>query len=289
MSYRAEVDKYLARMGQLGPLDRGGQCTLIKGESRLELSVGEGDGALLTIRCPVLRLPRENVLPLFRRLLALNLETTGAAAFALDESTNYVYLILQRPAEGLDFGEFRAAIESVADTAERQRATLAADFGASLVPSVRRTSTLQNYLSAVNLVPRSAWRRRWPTVVAGVAAFGAAAGCSLWAHATQPTAIWIFIAVWSGWTALALTLSVPNEPFPVKRTALFVLWAVTGIGLVLLLQWLIGRAWLAILLAALGGLLLPPVFAALAWPELSAEDAKARGQWAGGRATSWPE
>lgn len=269
MSYRAEVDKHLARLGHLGPLDAEGRCTLLKGESRLELSVSEGEDGRLTIRCPVLRLPRENVLPLFRRLLTLNLEATSGAAFALDEESNSIYLVLQRPAEGLGFAEFRAAIEGVADTAERYRAALAADFGAPLVSSARRASTLQNYLSAVNPLPRAARHHRWPVIVAALVAFAAALAGTAWAYATQPTAIWIFIGIWSGWTALAYTLTIPNDPHPVKWTALFVLWALTGIGLVLLLEWLIGWTWLAILVATIAGLFVPPVIAAFVWPDLS--------------------
>jgi len=114
-------------------------------------------GDLLTVAAPVIKLPTVNLLPLYRRLLLLNGEMTGDAAFCLNDYEDAVELRIKRPLRDLDFHEFAHAVESVAETSDRYSDVLAEEFGAQIeaVPAV--SGTLTNYADASN--PAAAAKR----------------------------------------------------------------------------------------------------------------------------------
>lgn len=60
--------------------------------------------------CP---LPRENLLPFFRQLLVWNNFQTDVAHFAISDKQNAVFMVMRRPVSGLDYSEFRHAVEKI--------------------------------------------------------------------------------------------------------------------------------------------------------------------------------
>jgi len=59
------------------------------------------------------KIPKENLVAFFRQLLAWNYMATDVAHYALDESQDTIFLVLRRPFEGLDYSEFKYALEKI--------------------------------------------------------------------------------------------------------------------------------------------------------------------------------
>ena len=79
-------------------------------------------------------LPRANIAPLYRRLLALNL-VMGGPYFGLVEQTNVISLQITRNVEGLDFVEFKWMLDQWAGIYWRYVPTLIQEFQLPLQPS----------------------------------------------------------------------------------------------------------------------------------------------------------
>lgn len=60
--------------------------------------------------CP---LPKENLLPFYRQLLVWNNFQTDVAHFAISDQQNAVFMVMRRPVSGLDYSEFRHAVEKI--------------------------------------------------------------------------------------------------------------------------------------------------------------------------------
>lgn len=59
------------------------------------------------------KLPKENLVAFFRQLLVWNNLATDVAHYSLNEKLNTVFLVLRRPFEGLDYSEFKNALEKI--------------------------------------------------------------------------------------------------------------------------------------------------------------------------------
>jgi hypothetical protein len=68
---------------------------------------------LIYYETPLRKLPTNNLLPFYQRLLELNNGETIFSYFALNERTNEVVLQLMRPATGIDFEEFNSNINVI--------------------------------------------------------------------------------------------------------------------------------------------------------------------------------
>jgi hypothetical protein len=89
----------------------------IAGSAAIRIDHDAAAGSL-TIRSSLLPLPEDASarLALFERLLQLNFQQTGEARFAIADAE--VIVTFTRPTLGLDYHEFRQAVEQVARTAD---------------------------------------------------------------------------------------------------------------------------------------------------------------------------
>jgi len=86
------------------------------------------DGLVLVVRLALMRVPEGDPEPLFRRLLALNHELKGRAAFSVPGDGN-VYLTSGRPIEDLDPGEIIDLLLWTSEQADHFDDVLLEEFG----------------------------------------------------------------------------------------------------------------------------------------------------------------
>ena len=86
------------------------------------------DGLVLVVRLALMRVPKGDPEPLFRRLLALNHELKGRAAFSVPGDGN-VYLTSGRPIEDLDPGEIIDLLLWTSEQADHFDDMLLTEFG----------------------------------------------------------------------------------------------------------------------------------------------------------------
>jgi hypothetical protein len=105
-----------------------------RGSARIEVYVSEQDGVgYIQVLAPLLHLPINGLLPLYRRLLELNLQLTNAA---LGVYLDVVYVFNERPLQGLDGDEANQIINLVAAYADDLDDKLIAEFGGRLYAKV---------------------------------------------------------------------------------------------------------------------------------------------------------
>ena len=122
----AGVDVTAARMAT----ETGFGWTFVRGSATIELYVSEQDGTgYLQVLSPILHLPSNGLLPLYRRLLEMNLQLTNAAIGVHEDK---VYLFSERPLEGLDGAEANTIINLVSGYADELDDKLIAEFGGRL-------------------------------------------------------------------------------------------------------------------------------------------------------------
>lgn len=91
----------------------------------LILGVVEG-GMTLEVRSLIAKIPHDNVLPFYRRLLEINSEELTLAALGI--SGQYVTLSADRPTTDLDAGEITDMISRVVSYVERYAGDLRSEF-----------------------------------------------------------------------------------------------------------------------------------------------------------------
>jgi hypothetical protein len=120
-SAKDKIDGFLKNMGftaALAPTSMGG-ATLwqVPGgvtHNAIPMAVAlEGQTGTLFVQVAFGFVPKANVAPLFRRLLALNL-TLIEGAFCLNEVTNALVVQVSRRAEHLEFADFKAILDGLA-------------------------------------------------------------------------------------------------------------------------------------------------------------------------------
>lgn len=100
----------------------------------IEIFVSQQDGVgYLQVLAPMMHLPSNALLPLFRRLLEMNLQLTNAA---LGVYLDVVYVFSERPLEGLDGSEADTIINIVANYADDLDDKLVGEFGGRLYAKV---------------------------------------------------------------------------------------------------------------------------------------------------------
>jgi len=80
----------------------------------------------LQILSPIFHIPTQGLLPLYRRLLEMNLQLTNAA---FGVYLDIVYVFYERPIEGLDAPEMNSIITLVSQYADEWDDKLVAEFG----------------------------------------------------------------------------------------------------------------------------------------------------------------
>lgn len=124
------VDLTKARM----PTDNGFGWSFQRGSAFIEVFVSQNNGiGYFQVLSPIMHLPINGLLPLYRRLLELNLQLTNAA---FGVYLDVVYVFSERPLDGLDANETNAIINMVAAYADDLDDKLVAEFGGRLYAKV---------------------------------------------------------------------------------------------------------------------------------------------------------
>lgn len=101
-----------------------------RGSAIIEIYVSEQDDrGYLQVLAPIVHLPPQNLLPLYRRLLELNLQLTNAS---LGVYYDTVYVFNERSLQGLDHNETNEIITLVAGYADDLDNKLVEEFGGRL-------------------------------------------------------------------------------------------------------------------------------------------------------------
>ncbi len=119
------VDAAAARMD----VDSGYGWHFLRGSALIEVYVRPEERGYLQVLAPIMHLPPNNLLPLYRRLLELNLELTNAA---LGIHEDVVYLYHERLLDGLDASEADVIIRRLARVADELDDELVEEFGGRL-------------------------------------------------------------------------------------------------------------------------------------------------------------
>jgi hypothetical protein len=133
MSDRARIEELLARFAAergvtLEPLDAQGGTAVARGSATVRIHVLEEHGVLLLL-APIMKVPEGNNEAFFRRLLELSFLATSDAAFAIDRSSDTVYLRSLRALEGLDYEELEDLVHTIASVADEWDDKLRAEYG----------------------------------------------------------------------------------------------------------------------------------------------------------------
>lgn len=284
-----KLNKFLKKMYNTG-LDKNYKVMLKQGNTPVAVvAVPKKD--LLLVSSPVINLPEQNLLPLFRKLLTLNLTDTQDAAFAINESIGTIDLQIKRPLVNLDYEELQRAINTVATVSGRYINILAKDFDTKgVVMYSPKAGTWGRYLNAMNPFTLSKPRRdnrqgvhklRTAFSLLGLAS---AIGAGIFAYTrTSSWALGIFVFLWTQFIVARAIPDLLTDPNKIKRLIFFTLHPAVGVALLLGTYKLWEIWWLAALIGYLGGLFLGRFIAAIILPRITLEetrdDEKRRSVW----------
>lgn len=115
-------------------IEHGYGWTFRRGSANIEIYISEQeDRGYMQVIAPILHLPETGLLPLYRRLLELNLQLTNAS---LGIFYDVIYVFNERPLEGLDASEANNIITLVAGYADELDNQLVNEFGGRLYSQV---------------------------------------------------------------------------------------------------------------------------------------------------------
>jgi hypothetical protein len=133
--YAGTVEQLLANLG-IDPVQarmntqEGYGWSFRRGSAVIEVYITQNAGVgYLQVLAPIIHLPTQGLLPLYRRMLELNLQLTNAA---FGVYLDVVYVFSERPLEGMDSVEANSVISLVAQYADELDDKLVAEFGGRL-------------------------------------------------------------------------------------------------------------------------------------------------------------
>lgn len=273
-----KLNKFLTKMYKIG-LDENYRAMLKSGNAPVAVvAVPKKD--LLLVSSPVIDLPEENLLPLFRKLLTLNLTETQDAAFAINEVAGTIDLQIKRPLEHLDYSELQRAVNTVALVADKYNDMLAKDFDSKVVLlHSAKAGNWNRYLSAMNpftsLMPRVDKKARFKilratfSIISIVTAI--AAGIFTYTQ-TQEWALGIFVFLWTQFIVARAIPDLITDPEKIKRFIFFALHPAVGAGILLGSYELWEIWWLSALLGYVGGIFFGRIIAAIILPQITLEE-----------------
>ena len=110
--------------------DEGFGWSFKRGSALIEIYIAEQEGReYLQLLSPIIHLPPAGLLPLYRRLLELNLSLTNAS---LGVYLDVVYVFSERPLAGLDSKEADFIIKQISEYADLMDNQLINEFGGRL-------------------------------------------------------------------------------------------------------------------------------------------------------------
>ena len=116
------VDPVAARM----KVQAGYGWNFQRGSALIEVYITQEERGYLQVLSPIMHLPQTNLLPLYRRLLELNLQLTNAS---VGVHQDVIYVFNERPLEGLDPTEADSIIRKLAIYADELDNSLVEEFG----------------------------------------------------------------------------------------------------------------------------------------------------------------
>jgi hypothetical protein len=120
------IDPDQSRLG----VDSGYGWNFRYGSAIIEVYIHRNEeGAYFQVLAPIMHLPQAGLLPLYRRMLELNLQLTSAALGTYNDA---VYIFSERPLDGLDAVEVSSTISRAASYADDLDNKLVAEFGGRL-------------------------------------------------------------------------------------------------------------------------------------------------------------
>ncbi|MBC6936776.1 MAG: hypothetical protein DWB42_13175 [Chloroflexi bacterium] len=120
------VDPVAARMNT----EEGFGWNFQRGSALIEIFISiQNNVGYFQVLAPIMHLPAQGLLPLYRRLLELNLQLTNAA---FGVHMDIVYVFSERPLQGLDANEANNIISLVAAYADDMDNKLVEEFGGRL-------------------------------------------------------------------------------------------------------------------------------------------------------------
>ena len=283
------INKFINKMYNIS-LDKSYKAMLKRGDASIAVVAVPKEGLLL-VSSPVIDLPEQNLLPLFRKLLTLNLTDTKDAAFAINEKAGTIDLQIKRSILNLDYDELQRAIDTVALVSDKYNNILAKDFETKVVLQYStKARTWDRYLNALNpwtaISPKMdqskhILRLRAVFSILGLA-FAIGAGIFTYTKITSwALAIFVFL-----WTQFFVARAIPDlitDPNKIKRFIFFALHPAAGVALLLGTYELWQIWWLSALIGYLGGLFLGRILALIILPDISMEetrdDEKRRSAW----------
>lgn len=101
-----------------------------RGSAVIEIYINQqSDSGFLQVLSPIMHLPQSGLLPLYRRLLEMNLQLTSAS---LGIYQDVIYVFNERPLDGMDSVEANNIISLVASYADEMDDRLVTEFGGRL-------------------------------------------------------------------------------------------------------------------------------------------------------------
>jgi hypothetical protein len=269
----------LLKKGGWPELDGRHMSLLRRGNATLAVAAVPGRDLFL-VSSPVISLPEENLLPLFRKLLTLNLAETQDAAFALNEEAGTIDLQIKRPLRDLDQAEFDRAVNSLAVLADKYNDQLAGQFGSEAIQErAPKAEKWKSYMRALNpvttIVRREDLRGRVRRVRAVFSVLGllAAIGAAIFAHDRFGSwALAIFALLWVQYIIARIIPDLITEPDRIRRFLFFALYPALAVGLLLVTHGWWGKWWLSALIGYLGGTFLARLVGILIMPRISLEE-----------------
>jgi hypothetical protein len=274
------VNDFLKRAGW-GELDGRNASLIRKGNASIAV-VAVPDKDLLLVSSPVITLPEENLLPLFRKLLTLNLTETQDAAFALNEEAGTIDLQIKRPLQDLDYREFDRAVSTLAAMADRYNDPLASSFGSDVVlPQAPKGGRWTGYVSALNplttVVRQEDLKDRIQRIRAGFSVIGlmAAIGAAIFAfNRTRSWALAIFTFLWVQYTVVRIIPDLITDSDKIRRFIFFMLHPAVAVGLLCVTHVWWGKWWLSALIGYFGGILLARLIGIVFMPRVALEETR---------------
>jgi len=274
-----KLNKYLMKIYKAG-LDSNNKCMLKKGDIHIAIVAAPQDDLLL-VSSPLISLPEENLLPLFRKLLTMNFSDTKDAFFAINENAGTIDVQIKRPLANLDYGELERAVNTVIDISYKNSKIIAETFGAEAVnPLSPKITTWRLYISSLKPFAAVARKKDQEQNIKKVRiifsllglVFGIGAGIYTYVYYRE-WALAVFVFLWTYYIFFRMIPDLITDPNKIKRFFFFALHPALGVAiLIFTYQWW-GIWWLSALLGYLGGMLIGRLMASLILPKIDREEA----------------
>jgi len=275
-----KVNKFL-KQGGWGGLDGNNKSMLQKGNAPVAV-VAIPNEDLLLVSSPVIDLPEENLLPLFRKLLTLNFSETKDAAFSINEEVGTVDLQIKRPLENLDYNEFERAVTTVAEGADKYNDIMAETFASEVIqPLAPKAGRWRRYISALNPITTVIRKEDLKTrirkirAVFSIIGFIAAIGAGIYSYTrigSWALAIFTYLLV-----QFIVGRAVPDlitDPNKIKRFIFFALHPAMAVGLLYITYLWWEMWWLSALIGYLVGIFLARLIGGIIMPRVAVEEAR---------------